>query len=93
MSAVLHIEKAILQDPRIVPANGNYPAKTQIKLSCGFDLYLSSETVDLVSFPVLEPVSVTAHVTRMGGGKGFFVASVDQIEVKPFVPVTTSSKK
>jgi hypothetical protein len=88
MSGVLlQVDKAILQDGRKVPANGNYPAKTQVKvIASSTEFYLSSETVDLTSFPVLEPVSLVASVIRVGGGKGFFVLSADAVEVKLLTP-------
>lgn len=90
----LTCEKAILQDPQNIAAEGKYPAKTQIKISAGRStFFLSSATTDLTQLPELEPVVIEADVLRFGGGKGFFVVEVGMVTVKPYVaPAGKASK-
>lgn len=81
---IISCDKAIFSNAENKPAQGNYPAKSQVKVNAGkAEFYLSSETTDLTTIPELEPVSFTAVVTRVGGGKGFHVLNIGQIEVKP----------
>jgi len=86
-SFLLSASGVILQDAKLIPAKDNYPAKTQVKVihSTG-DFYLSSETLDLSTLPVLVPVNIEAGCTRTGGAKGFFVFSVVQLTCNPVVP-------
>jgi|CXWL01.1.fsa_nt_gi hypothetical protein len=81
---LISCDKAIFSQGENKPAQGNYPAKSQIKVSAGkAEFYLSSENIDLTTIPELEPVSFSAVVLRVGGGKGFHVLNIGQIEVKP----------
>ena len=83
----MKLENVILQEGKHVPANGNWPAKTQVPVVCGqTNFHLSSETLDLASLPSMIPVNVTAVVTRISGGKGFFVLNCVEIDVE-FAPL------
>jgi len=71
---------------QLVPAKPPYPAKHQIKVTDGrMDFYLSSPTIDLSKVPELEPCTLEADVTRVGGGKGFFVFEVASFSASPIL--------
>lgn len=96
MSAfTLTVENAILQDGKLVPASadGKYAAKYQVKvIHPKGDFYLSSASVDLSAFPMLQPVRVVAGCNRLAGAKSFHVVEVDHVEVVP-VSVVPGGKK